>query len=95
MGLSPDRWNAVERLYHAALARPVEGRAAYLAEACADDEELRCEVESLLAQEQLPAGVLTSGAVVAAAALVTDAGHSVISGRRIGPYHILGPLGAG
>src|SRR6185503_21384884 len=32
--LSPERWAAVERLYHAALARPIDERAAFLAEAC-------------------------------------------------------------
>lgn len=41
---------AVDGLYHAALAREVRARAAFLAEACADDCELRSEVESLLAQ---------------------------------------------
>jgi eukaryotic-like serine/threonine-protein kinase len=45
----PDRWNTVEGLYHAALARPVDERATFLAEACAGDEGLRREVESLLA----------------------------------------------
>jgi hypothetical protein len=44
----PDRWNTVEGLYHAALARPVDERATFLAEA-AGDEGLRREVESLLA----------------------------------------------
>ena len=93
MALSPDQWEAVDRLYHAALARPVDARAAFLAEACAGDEALRREVESLLAQSA--AGVLTGGAVVAAAELVTDAGGSVLTGRRLGAYHILAPIGAG
>ena len=44
MTTSPDRWATVERLYHAALTRPIEERAAYVAEACAGDEELRREV---------------------------------------------------
>jgi hypothetical protein len=34
MALSPDRWEAVDRLYHAALAQPRDRRAAFLAEAC-------------------------------------------------------------
>ena len=58
MALSPDQWEAVERVYHAALARTGEARAVFLAEACAADEELRREVESLLAQSA--AGVLTA-----------------------------------
>jgi eukaryotic-like serine/threonine-protein kinase len=89
----PDRWATVEQLYHAALARPVEGRVAFLAEACAGDDALRREVESLLAQDA--AHVLTGGAVVAAAGMVSDVGHSALTGRRLGAYQILGPLGAG
>jgi eukaryotic-like serine/threonine-protein kinase len=95
MALSPDRWATVDRLYHAALTQPIERRAAFLAEACAGDEELRHEVESLLTQAASANGVLTRGAVVAAAELVSDIGASVLTGRRLGAYQILGPLGAG
>ncbi len=94
MAPSPDRWATVERLYHAVLARPAEGRSAFLAEACAGDPALRQEVESLLAQG-VSADVLTRGAVVAAAALVSDVGASTLTGRRIGVYQILAPIGAG
>jgi eukaryotic-like serine/threonine-protein kinase len=92
---SPDRWATVERLYHATLAQPVERRAAFLTEACAGDEELRREVESLLAASHSGDHALTHGAVTAAAALVSDIGQSVLIGRRIGAYQILGPLGTG
>src|SRR5262245_29443471 len=95
MALSPDRWATVERLYHAALERPLEARASFLAEACAGDEELRLEVDSLLAQGTSRDGVLSGGAVVAAAGLVSNVGHSVLTGRRIGAYQILAPIGAG
>jgi len=46
--MTPERWSAVERLYHAAITLDVRERAAYLVAACAGDEELRREVESLL-----------------------------------------------
>ena len=95
MTTSSDRWATVERVYHAALAQSVETRAAFLAEACANDEELRLQVESLLAQDASADAVLTRGAVVAAAALVTDIGRSVLTGRRLAGYQILTPLGAG
>jgi hypothetical protein len=61
MTTSPDRWATVERLYHAALAQPVGDRAAFLAKACAGDEELRREVESLLAQDDSGDAGLTRG----------------------------------
>ena len=95
MAMDPDRWERVDRVYHAALAQPADRRAASLAEACGGDEELRREVESLLAQNVSADAVLTVGAVAAAAGLVSDAGRSALTGRRIGAYQILAPLGAG
>jgi len=39
-----ERWKQVENIYHAALERETATRAAFLAEACAGDDELRREV---------------------------------------------------
>ena len=47
--MTPERWSEVERVYHAALSHDAPERAAFLAEACAGDEALRREVESMLA----------------------------------------------
>src|SRR5215813_4838608 len=46
--MESDRWEQIERLYHAALERGPDARGAFLDEACAGDEELRREVASLL-----------------------------------------------
>ena len=46
-----DRWETVERIYHAAADRPVAERGAFLESACAGDDALRRELESLLANE--------------------------------------------
>ena len=95
MTTRPDRWATVERLFHAALARPIAAREAFLAEACAGDEELQREVQSLLAQEMSRAGVLTGGGVAAAAGVISDIGGSTLAGCRIGAYQVLAPIGAG
>jgi Tol biopolymer transport system component/predicted Ser/Thr protein kinase len=50
--MRPDRWRQVELLYHSALERPEPARDAFLREACQEDEELRCEVGSLLDQSE-------------------------------------------
>jgi eukaryotic-like serine/threonine-protein kinase len=47
--MTPERWQEVDRLLEAALDRPAAERAAFLAAACAGDDELRGEVASLLA----------------------------------------------
>ena len=83
----------VERVYHAALARPDDERSRFVAEACSEDEELRREVESLL-QNTSSDTALTRAALVPAAALSSDAGEGII-GRRFGPYQMLASLGAG
>src|SRR5262249_25638987 len=85
--LATDRWRRLESLCHAALARPVAERAAFLAEACADDATLRQEAESLVAG----AGTLSSFLERPA----SDPAPATLIGRRLGPYDILDRLGAG
>ena len=48
--MPPERWRQVEELFHAALAQEAGRRSAFLADASNGDEELRSEVERLLAQ---------------------------------------------
>jgi serine/threonine protein kinase len=90
--MDPTRWKRVEQVYHAALLRPPRERNAFLEFACADDDELRREVDSLLAQ---PSGdVLEAPAPPQASALVGDAAPELI-GRRIGSYLIDARIGVG
>ena len=87
-----DRWTEVEPILDAALAHAPDDRAAFIAEACAGDDALRREVESLLAQEAAADGLLsTPGFVMAADSLVPRQ----ILGRAVGPYTIQSLLGAG
>jgi hypothetical protein len=46
--MNPERWEQIERLYHAALQREPKDRGKFIAEACEGDEELRRELELLL-----------------------------------------------
>lgn len=48
---SPDRWQRISEILDAAFDRAPAERAAYVQEACADDPELRAEVEALLRAE--------------------------------------------
>ena len=85
--MTDDRWTRVSTLFEAALGQDASTRAAFLARQCAGDEALRQEVESLLAAHAQADGFLTHPRAAAAPALVP--------GARLGPYEILGPLGAG
>ena len=94
--MTPERWSQISRLYHAALACDERKRAALLAEACSGDEALRREVESLLAQSASTIGPLDEPAVAAASLMVSvDIGEPVLTGRRLGTYHVQERLGAG
>jgi serine/threonine protein kinase/Tol biopolymer transport system component len=88
----PERRDLISDLYHRALARAPEERAAFLAEACKGDEALREEVQSLLEFEPASARLLERPAVAVAAGATSAT--SMID-RQLGPYTIVAPLGAG
>ena len=46
--MSPERWQKINEVFMAALDRPLDERAAFLARACANDEELHRRVEAML-----------------------------------------------
>jgi hypothetical protein len=48
--MSRERWQRIEEVYHSALEKKLDQRAAFLSEICGADDELRREVESLLRQ---------------------------------------------
>ena len=94
--MEPTRWQQIERLYHEAQARPAPARAAFLAEACAGNQELRREVEVLLAQAASAHAFLDAPAVAHAPQMAGDVDASAaLVGRRLGAYQIQARLGAG
>jgi hypothetical protein len=49
--MTPERCRQIEQIYHSTLEREDGPRPSFLKEACAGDEDLRREVESLLAHQ--------------------------------------------
>src|SRR5262245_48926120 len=93
--MESERWRQIESLYYAALEREAIEREAFLAEACAGDEDLRLEVESLLAVHEQSESFLANPALeVAAQALAEDEGQTM-SGRMVNHYRVLSLLSAG
>jgi eukaryotic-like serine/threonine-protein kinase len=96
--MNPERWRQIDRLYHAALERGATERGAFLDESCAGDEELRREVESLLAADEeakKSEDFLNQNALQVAARAIADVQTQSLVGRKIGRYQILSLLGAG
>jgi serine/threonine-protein kinase len=62
--MPPERWQRIEELYHAALERAPDERAAWLAETCADDSDLRREVEELLSYDGAAESFIEENALV-------------------------------
>jgi serine/threonine protein kinase len=87
-----DRWKDVEAILRAALTRAPHERTAFVADACADDPELRREVESLLACDTATDQFLSTPAVALMAVAEEPA---AFIGQQFGPYTILEVLGAG
>ena len=82
----------MDDVFEAARALPAHRRPAYLAERCGDDEELRREVESLLAWDKGAESFFEAPVVVR----VDDAiAMNNLEGQRIGPYQLTSKIGAG
>ena len=58
--MTPERWLQIEKIYDEACHLGPAERAAFLRVACADDEELRGEIERLLSDANLPGNLLTT-----------------------------------
>jgi serine/threonine-protein kinase len=85
----------MDRLFHSALKRPPEERAAFLAKACGTDEAVRQKVEALIAAHEQSGEFLDTPAFeVATSKLPLDRADSLVN-RIVGHYKILGALGAG
>ena len=103
--MTDERWQQVKALFQAAVERPIAERAAFLAAAAGDDDALRREVESLLTSDTSGISFLDRLPDVREHAfddpLACPTGvdrttpQPSAPGLRVGPYDIVGPLGAG
>ncbi len=94
--LSQTLWERAAAVFIEAVGLPLDEREAFLSRACATDEALRMEVESLLAHDVLANDRCDDGLqhVFQSAAAVLLEGESLV-GERIGPYLIKSELGHG
>ena len=94
--MKAERWQQIEELFHAAREQPVHERAVFLERNCAGDEELRLEVESLLAKDAEADGPVDRPAWDTAGSVLEGSPEvSLPEGASLGPYRITGEIGAG
>ena len=89
--MTPERWQQVKDIFDRAVERAPASRIAFIRECCGSDDELRKEVESLLASDTETGSLLDGPAV----ALRMAVDPPTQDGTRIGPYEILRELGKG
>ena len=97
--MRPERWQAIEELYHSASDLPDGQRQTVLRDACAGDKALFDEVESLIRHSSEPQTFLDTPAVaIMAKAIAADEFHAStpsLEGKILSHYRILDPIGRG
>jgi serine/threonine protein kinase/formylglycine-generating enzyme required for sulfatase activity/pimeloyl-ACP methyl ester carboxylesterase len=99
--VNADRSKQIEDYFHAALERPLRDRAAFLAHACANDPELRREVECLLEYAGRADWLLENpvwkalGPGETTPLLSTPGTRLMAAGEQLGVFRIVEFLGAG
>ena len=87
-------WIEVKQIFAAALACPPADRASLLDERCRGSAFIRGEVETLLEAHTNATGFLEQPAIASSSWLI-DLQPSTLEQRRIGPFRLVGSIGAG
>ncbi|HRH43891.1 MAG TPA: protein kinase [Pyrinomonadaceae bacterium] len=85
----------IEEIYHAALELTPAERDEFLKSACGDDEELRCEVESIISSYESAGNFIESPPEDIAADFFTNHVHENLAGKEFSHYRILSQIGMG
>ena len=94
--MTPERWRRVGELFQSALDRDSGERKGFLEAACGSDQDLRREVESLLAAHR-DAGTFGEVSPADGEATLADPppARTLEPGARVGPYEVLDLIAAG
>src|SRR5678815_2202371 len=92
---SGERWRRAEQLFHAAMERPPEDRAAFIEKVCGSDPDLRRKVDSLVRASEGGDSLLERPAIAHMGLTNPAQNRAWAPGETFGRYRILERLGGG
>jgi serine/threonine protein kinase len=92
--MNPERWQKVKALFDAVVELAPSEREKFLVKSCGTDEELRREVEKLIASSDGAESFMESPAATEVASLIIEP-KNLAAGTSFGHYEIVKQIGAG
>src|SRR5215510_10694518 len=93
--MTPERYRQVGHIYRAAIELPTEQRATFISTACAGDDDLRHDVELLLAHQSDAGGGWIDGRALDIAAQAMAKTQGAWLNRQVGHYKVMSLIGVG
>jgi len=93
--MKQEHWQQIRDIFDGAIEHAPDERSRFLDEVCANDEEVRREVESLLASLDGAESFLETPAVAKVADVIEAETKQLERGKCFGHYEIIEQIGAG
>ncbi len=93
--MTPERWQQVKEIFNSALMYRPEDRGPFISQACSGDENLRSEVESLIASHEQSGSFIDKPAFEAAAAMLAGERVELTPGQTIASYEVISFISRG
>jgi serine/threonine protein kinase len=93
--MTHERWQQVKAIFNSAIAYRPEERSTFISQACAGDDDLRSEVESLIASHEQSGDFIDQPAFEVAASLLAGDRADLTPGYMIGSYEVISFISRG
>jgi serine/threonine protein kinase/Tol biopolymer transport system component len=93
--MTPERWQQVKEIFNSAIAHRPDERSLFISQACSGDEELRSEVESLIASHEQSGSFIDQPAFEAAESLLAHEKAELRQGQTIASYEVISFINRG
>src|SRR5689334_14878351 len=93
--MTPERWQQVKEIFNSAINYRPEERSSFISQACYGDDDLRSEVESLIASHEQGGSFIDKPAFEAAASLLVSNPAELKRGQMIDSYEVISFISRG